>query len=245
MRTSVRWLLAAALLAAAPGCLWPFRKRDPNDPAGSPRIQDPDKRFAKPSINELEAEQAKPNNGLALRIRANKTDFEPGERIVVDLMLVNVTGGRSTEKARDIPVYFEVFAKDPKGNPAFWLVKFEIRCETTGRLHFVSGGDVQVPEDKRADYYHFLTLPPKAYVGRSFPFPGHLLALEPGHQYSIAAAYIVSEDYPFVIRNRDFTPEQVEMLGIDLAYARIWTGRLHSNRVRFRIKKRRRFLGLF
>jgi hypothetical protein len=243
MRSVVLTVLAASVLIGPAGCVF---KREPKDSAAKRLLgfDDARGRLRETSLEDLEKEQARPRGGLSLTISTNKATYEPGERIFLEVKLTNVTGGRSGMKARDIPVYFEVFAKGPQGNQQFWLIKPLLRSDKTGRVHFRSP-DFNVPADKRGDYYHFVTLPPGAFVGRSFGFPGRLLGLTPGEEYSFTVAYAVDEEFPHVILNRHFTPQQVELLGIKLAYVRIWTGRLSSNRAYFRIKRKRRFLGLF
>ena len=164
------------------------------------------------------------------------------EPVVLDVRVENRSGlsGDEKDKPRDVAVYFEPFAKTRKGRTAEWLFKFHVRSEADDRLVYRSP-DFTVEEDARADYYHFVNLPQHAYVGRRFAFPPANVRrwLKPG-QYTFVAAYQVSKDFPYVIINRHLTAKQVQLLGSKLAYARLWTGKLYSNPVTIRIRRKRR-----
>jgi hypothetical protein len=204
-------------------------------------FEDSQGRLREESVEDMEKQQAEARNGLQLTLRTTKDVYGPHDSIILEAQLRNVTGGRADKKPYDIPVYFEVFAVTPEGARAPWLLKPELRSEATGSVVY-RVADFKVPEKDRANYYHYVVLPPGAYVGHTFTFPGDWL--RPGRTFSFVCAYEVPEDYPYVIVNRQLTPEQVEQLGLKLAYVRVWTGRLFSNRVYFRIE-RKRFLGLF
>jgi len=157
---------------------------------------------------------------------------------------MNVTGGRSGAKGRDIPVYYEPFVKLPKRGPMEWLFKFRIQRESDGKVIYASP-KFSVDKDERAKYYHYVTLPEQAWIGRGFqlPKPSSGNWLEPGETYSLHVSYIVDDAYPMVIIDRHLTSSQVQMLGLKLAYVKVWTGTLHSAPVRFRVKaKKKRFL---
>lgn len=226
--------------------LWPWGKKrdDGQKPATKGAMGLPKKleeRFEKTTLDDVRSEISRARGGLRLVIKADRADYKLDEPIVLDLRLENVTGRRPDQKAHDIPVYFEPFAKTPRGNAAEWLFKFYIRSDADERVVYESPR-FKVSEQARAEYYHFVTLPQNAFVGRRFLFPPARVRdwLKPG-RYTFLASYEVSDDYPYVIRNRHFTGAQVELLGTKLAYARVWTGRLYSNRVPFRIKATKRW----
>ena len=186
-----------------------------------------------PDAKQTEKELARAKDGLALTLRTDKTEYQPGEGIILEVKIRNVSGTSPFGKPRDVHVYFEPFARDREGAPVPWLFRFHVREGKTGRLVYRSP-EADVRAEERDAYYHFVTLPPQAFVGRSFVFSTE--GLEPGQSYSLAVDYAVSKDYPYVIRNREFTAEQVQALGVKRAYVRVWTGRITSNRVVLRIQ---------
>jgi len=257
MRRVIPFVLAVMLAVGAAGCrmprLWPFggRRQAPTDlppppqPAEKGAIGLPkplEQRFKTETIDDLADEISRPRNGLQLTIRTNKTRYTTEEPIILDVRVENRSGMTNDErdKERDIPVYFEPFAKVKGGRSHEWLFKFHVRSEEDQRAVYRSQ-EFTVPESERGDYYHFVTLPPRAYVGRRFVFPPAKVRnwLKQG-RYSIIASYEVSKDFPYVIINRQFSAEQVKILGSKLAYARVWTGRLYSNRAVIEIRPKRR-----
>ncbi|MFP4056014.1 MAG: hypothetical protein ACLF0G_04015 [Candidatus Brocadiia bacterium] len=228
-RTTSR-LLAAILVPALCGCGWlgrgeDERREDDRDPLRRREI----------GLEEYEAEVARPVAGLSLNASLDKETYTPQEPVVLELRLQNVSGVVPRTKARDIPVYFEPFARVPEGGAAEWLFKFLIQSETEGKVVYRSP-DFEVPKDRLEDYYHYMTLPPRAFVGWRFRLRRG--SLEPG-RYSLLAWYEVNEDFRVII-NRDLTESQVELLGKEKAYVRVWTGKVFSNRVRFRVRPERR-----
>ena len=254
MRKAVPVVVAILLVAGLAGCglprLWPWRK---SQPPGLPEAPAPaekgamglpkplEQRFTKESIEELTSEISRTRNGLRLVISTDKTEYTMDEPIVLDMRLENRSGMSSEEndKARDISVYFEPFAKAPGGKPAEWLFKFHVRSEDNERTVYRSR-DFTVSDDDRAGYYHFMNLQQHAYVGRRFVFPpGNARNwLAPG-RYSFLVSYEVSDEFPYVIINRRLTAKQVQLLGSKLAYTRVWTGKLYSNRATVRIRRKR------
>jgi len=181
--------------------------------------------------------------GLQLVVRTDKDSYTTDEPVVLDVRLYNRTG-RSDEREdlpRDLSVYFEPFARNPRGRWAEWLFKFYVFELNRGRRHY-SSPRFDVPADHRDRYYHHVTLPPNAFVGRRFVFPAARTRnwLEPG-RYILLVTYEVSDDYRYVIINRDLTVRQAKLLGRDIAYTRVWTGRLISNVVAFRVQRKKRF----
>ncbi len=234
--------LVAALCMAAAGCgFWGKGRGEPDAAREVLGIEDREGRFRETTLEDVEQQLSRPKNGLRLTIRTSKEVYDRDEPIVLDVRLRNVSGVRPGDKGRDIPVYFEVFAQMPNGRRAPWLLKPTLRSEATGNILY-RVPDYEVPEEQRKKLYHYVVLPPEAYVGYTFTFPPNWL--RPGRTFSFICSYEVSDDYPYVIRNRNLSPEQVELLGLKLAYARVWTGRLHSNRAQFRIR-RKKFLGMF
>jgi hypothetical protein len=231
--------MAFLLLIGPSGCLGLWGKKRPSEAKRILGVEDP--RFKEAKLDDLDAEAAQPRAGLRLVIRTDKTEYRTDEPIVVELRLENVTGATRDDKGRDIPVYLEPFAKTPEGGEAEWLFKFDVRSEKDEKPAYRSP-EFGVPEAERGNYYHFVTLPPQSFVGREFSFPPALRRnwLKPG-RYRLRAAYLVSDDYPYVILNRHFTSAQVELLGSKLAYARVWTGRIDSNRITIRIKGSKRW----
>ena len=238
---AARTLLAGLLALGIAGCSWPFRKHAPEEenPFG---ISDP--RLRQMNVKDLDAQIAQPRSGLRLAIEADKADYSINEPIVVDVRLENVGNPQGPEKPRDISVYFEPVAQLPNGTPVEWLFRFELRADKGDQLIYQTP-PVKVSDSERASYYHYVTLPPQSFVGRRFVFwPQRARGLLKPGRYNLLCSYSVGEDYPYVILNRNFTAAQVEMLGTKLAYTRVWTGQLYSNRTEFRIK-RKRFLGIF
>ncbi len=232
-------LLATLGLVLATGCSWPW-SRQPSEVERLEALSGG--RFQELDLQGLEADLARPRGGLKLSISTNRTEYYVGEPIIVELRLENVGSPEPGKPPRDIPVYFEPVAHFRGGRQAEWLVNFFIRSESDGRAVYRSPR-VTVPDQQRASYYHYVVLPPHSYVGRRFVFwprraPG---LMRPG-RYSLRAIYSVSDDFAYVIVNKDLTAEQVEILGERLAYVRVWTGRLYSNKVEFRIKRKRRWL---
>ena len=255
MRQAAMWLLAALVVMGPTGCglgrLWPWGKRSAEGPPEAPQpaekgemgIPKPlEERFKHETIEQLASEISRTRNGLRLVISLPKTEFTPEEPIPLDVRIGNASGESNDErdKPRDIPVYFEPFAKAATGKAAEWLFKFHVRSGRDGRLVYNSPR-FTVPEADREEYYHFVTLPQRAYVGRRFVFPPAKARnwLQQG-RYSIIASYEVSKDFPYVIINRQFSAEQVKILGSKLAYTRVWTGRLYSNRAEIEVRPKRR-----
>jgi hypothetical protein len=186
---------------------------------------------------------ARARNGLRLVLRTNKTVYTVNEPIIIDVGVENVSGAsrEPNDKSRDIAVYFEPFAKTPRGRTAEWLFKFQIRAEGTERMIYRSP-DFEVKEEDRADYYHFVTLPPRTYIGRRFILPPpRSRNWLPRGAYSILVSYEVGEEFPYVIINRHLSAQQVQLIGRKLAYARVWTGKLYSNSVSLRVRRARRW----
>jgi len=255
MRIAKLSAVTALLVMCTAGCglprLWPWGKksdggvvssdkeiaRTPKGAMGLPKKLE--ERFEKTTLADVQSELSRSRGGLRLVIRTDKDEYKLDEPIVLDLRLENVTGRRPEDKARDIPVYFEPFAKTPRGGMAEWLFKFYIRSEADQRVVYESPR-FKVSEAARAKYYHFATLPSNAFVGRTFAFPAPRVRewLKPG-KYSFVVSYEVSDTYPYVIRNRKFSGPQVELLGTKLAYVRVWTGKLYSNRLVFRVKAKK------
>ena len=184
-----------------------------------------------------EGELARAKNGLALSVRTDKAHYEPHETIDLRATLRNVTGLRPGDKGRDIPVHVDVLAQTPKGRLAEWLLTLEVRDDETKEVVYRSP-ELRVPDIDRRKYHHVITLPPRVFVGWTFKFPP--MVFTPGRRYAILASYVVGDAYPHIIRHRDFTVEHVKLLGVKLAYHRIWTGRLVSNRAVVRIRPRPR-----
>jgi hypothetical protein len=214
-------------------------------------ISKDDRRVTEPSVSEkklvdLSARLSRPRGGLQLLIRSDKETYAMDEPIALDVELVNRTGlSRSRrDRPRDLSVYFEPLAKTPEGRSAEWLFKFYVFDMFSERARYRSP-QFDVPAEKRGDYYHHVTLPPGAFVGRRFVFPPGQAGdwLQPG-RYILLVTYEVSHDYPYVIINPELTSRQAEQLGTELAYTRVWTGALYSNVVAFRVEGKR-FLGIF
>jgi hypothetical protein len=255
-RSAVRriaWLgVTVVLVAGLGGCgglrLWPWGKRRAQGqarpaPKGAMGLPKPvESRLREETLEDIEADLSRARGGLRLVVDMEKTEYRLDEPIVLDVRLENHTAEGQEKKPRDLAVYFEPFAKTPRGGRAEWQFKFYVRSEKDERLHYESPR-FTVPEAARADYYHFVTLPPLSFVGRKFVFPPARVRnwLGPG-RYSFLVSYQVSDDYPYVILNRHFTAEQVELLGTKLAYKRVWTGKLYSNRISFRVRRKRRWL---
>jgi len=239
MRCTVGIVLAATVALGLAGCTRPPRER--NDSPTKAAGEASDTRFQPLTPEEDQAITARPRGGLRLVIRSEKTEYAMDQPIVVDLRLENVTSPGEGDKARDIPVYFEPFAETPKGGRAEWLFKFFLQREEDDKLVYRSP-EFELPRGKRDDYYHFVTLPPQAFVGRRFFFPPARFRkwLEPG-RYSLLASYAVGEPFSYILINRHLSGKHAELLGKKLAYKRVWTGRLYSNRVRFRIRGKRRW----
>jgi len=251
-RVAGRLLAAAVALLSLGLCgcgdpLWPvslaWRKTTPSA-RRQLGLREEDDRFKELDEESLEAEVAKPRQGLRLSVRTDKPSYQIGEPIMVDVRLENVSTAQSPQGARDIPVYFEPVARAKEGAAVEWLFKFQIRSDHDQRLIYRSP-EVKVAEADRANYYHYVVLPPQAFVGRRFVFwPMRVRALTRPGTYSLVARYAVDEDSAFVILNRNFTSAQVELIGPKLAYVRVWTGEVFSNRATFRIE-RKKFLGIF
>ncbi len=240
MRSIILVLVAALIAAGMPGCGLLRRKQGKSASEKLLGFEDGRGRIRETSLDDMEKQQARARGGLQLIVRASKEEYKPDEAIVLDCMIRNVTGGRSGKKERDIPVYFEVFAKMANGQRAPWLLKPVLVSEKTGSVVY-RVPDFKVSRGERG--HRFVTLPPQAYVGYTFTFPGNWL--RPGRRFSFTCSYEVPEDFPYVIRDPRFSDEQIDILGTDRAYVRVWTGRLHSGRATFRIRRKRRFLGLF
>ena len=240
MNRRVTTLLVGALAIGVAGCGL-FRGRE--DEGRVKRVLGvDDERFREVDLENLDDTLAKPQNGIKLTIQLDKAEYKVGEPIVADVRIENVGTGTGAERPRDIPVYFEPLAQTPGGAMVEWQLKFRIRSESTQKLVYRSP-EVKVAEADRVNYYHFVTLPPHSFIGRRFVFwPTRARALMTSGRYSLVASYEVGNEYPYVILNRNFTASQVKLLGTKLAYTRVWTGRVHSNRVDFRIKRKKRFI---
>ena len=238
MRKTLPCVLAAAFAALA-GCT-PFWNR--TEPASKRVLGVTDPRIREMTIETAEAEMARPQGGLRLVIDTDRKVYRMDEPIVLDVRLENITGSEPKEEGRDIAIYYEPFAKTPEGEQAEWLFRFVLRSESDGEIVYQSR-EFEVKEKDRGGYYHYVTLPPQSFVGRKFVSRPARVGnwLKPG-RYSFIVDYAVSEDYPYVIVNRQLSQSQVTELGLKLAYVRVWTGRLYSNRVEFRIRGARRFL---
>ncbi|MBM4038793.1 MAG: hypothetical protein FJ290_09785 [Planctomycetes bacterium] len=239
--------LTATLALVGAGCglvRWPLpwpRRREPAPAKKALGLDHEDVKELSPEA--LDAEIARAKNGLRLTLRTDKTAYQINEPILVDVRLENVTSPQ-TLNARDIPVYFEPIARVREGRAMEWLFKFQIRTDDGQRLIYQSP-DIKVPEADRAEYYHYVTLPPESFVGRRFIFlPSLARGLTNPGTYSLVAAYVVDDDFAEVIINRHLTAQQVQLLGTKLAYVKVWTGHVYSNRVTFHVK-RKRFLGIF
>lgn len=197
-------------------------------------------------LEDISARLARPRDGLQLLIRTDKATYRPDEPIVLDVQLINRSGRRRMrgDHRRDLSVYFEPFATTPEGGAAEWLFKFHIFEVYGGRPRYHSPR-FKVPQEARADYYHHVTLPPAAFVGRRFILPPARERnwLEPGLHF-IVVAYEVSDEFPYIVITPEMTAQQAHALGTDVAYTRVWTGKLYSNIVTFDIR-RPRVLGLF
>lgn len=254
MRTLTLLALCIAALAC-PGCGWLRRKKadgkpEPLKPSerGALGLPKPlEERFRQETLDDLDADTARTRKGLRLVARSLKDEYAPDEPIIINVQLQNRTGATKAPKdePRDLSVYFEPFVRvgktrGGKARSAEWLFKFHIRAEKGPRVVYRSPR-FEVPAAERANYYHYVILPKQAYVGRRFTFPPARTRdwLAPG-TYSILISYEVDDKFPLVIRNRHFTQEQVQILGTDLAYTRIWTGKVQSNRVTFTIRGKRR-----
>ena len=211
------------------------------------RSYDPD------ALAQLSERVAQPRMGLQLVIRTDKPSYAMDEPIVLDVSLLNRTGESRDrrDRPRDLSLYFEPLAKTPEGDPAEWLFKFRIFQPDLSLARGAQGATrysspaFDVPADQRGAYYHYADLPPASYLGRRFVLPPARVNrwLEPGPTL-LVATYEVNEDYPYVILNHEFTARDVEALGTDLAYTRVWTGKLCSNIVTVQIR-RDKILGLF
>lgn len=245
MMRLLRFAMASAFLLAAGGCAWLPRipwLGGKQEPAAKKALGLDDERITELDERGLDAELARPKHGLRLTIRTDKAVYQVGEPIVVDLRIENIT--TSQETARDIPLYFEPVARTRDGGAIEWLFRFQIHAEPDQRLVYRSP-DVKVPDADRADYYHYVVLPPQSYVGRRFIFwPARARGLLNPGPYTIRAAYQVGEDSAYVIINRNLTAQQVELLGTKLAYVRVWTGQVFSNPVTFQVQ-RKKLWGLF
>ena len=197
-----------------------------------------------PKPEDLPRQLSLPRSGLQLVVRADKETYRLDEPIVLDVKLVNRTGWQRNrrDKRRDLSVYFEPFAKTADGKRAEWLFKFHVFDQFREGARYQSPR-FDVPPTQRANYYHHITLAPRAFVGRSFVLPPARAGnwLEPG-DYFILVSYEVSNDYPYVILNREFTSRHAELLGTDTAYTRVWTGKLYSNPVVFSVRGNKRFV---
>ncbi len=243
MRKKLPLVLPALLAIGVAGCGWrlPWGSRKP--PSAREVLGVDDERFKELDEASLDAELSRPRNGLRLTIRTDKHSYAIGEPVIVDVRLENVTTLQGADKARDVPVYFEPVAYTRDGRVIEWLFKFEFRSEPDARPVYRSR-DVKIAEDARENYYHYVVLPPHSFVGRRFTFhPSRLRALTRPGRYSILASYAVGEDSADVILHRRLTAQQVEMLG-KLAYLRVWTGQVYSNRATFQVK-RKKILGIF
>jgi hypothetical protein len=234
MKRSTLCLAATLAVFGAAGCSW-FQK------AGAPaakRAGPAGGKLRESTLDDIEAEASRPRAGLRFVVSLDKPTYTPDQPIVLDLRLENITGGSPKDEGRDISVYFEPFAKMPDGEMGEWLFKFAVRSEKDEEIRYRSP-EFDVKEADRAQYYHYVTLPPQSFVGRRFVFPPARSRnwLEPG-RYTILVSYNVSEDYPYVIINRYLTSAHAEALGLKLAYVRVWTGQVFSNRVAFAIRKR-------
>ena len=202
----------------------------------------PEERF-----RDISARLCRPRDGLLLFARTDKEVYRPDEPIILDVQLWNRTGTtrQRGDKSRDLSVYFEPFAQAPNGKPAEWLFKFHVFNIQDSEPCYKSP-QFEVPPDKRGDYYHAVTLPPGACIGRRFVFPpaNNRKWLKDGHHFFLLS-YEVGDDYPYVILNPQFTALQAKALGPDLAYTKVWTGKLFSNIALFRIRSPKRFLGIF
>jgi len=244
---NIRQALATAplLALALAGCTLPAFLRGGKQPTVRDElgIAPGDERFREVTPEALDADLARPRNGLRLVIRTDKQAYNIGEPIIVDIRLENVSGAQSPTQARDIPVYFEPLARTRQG-VVEWLFKFQIRRDADQRIIYQSP-NVKVPLTDRAQYYHHVTLPPHSFVGRRFVlWPSRARGLMQPGSYALVATYVVDDDSAYVIINRHLTAEQVQIIGQKLAYVRVWTGQLFSNRVVFRVK-RKRWLGIF
>jgi hypothetical protein len=197
-------------------------------------------------IQDLSARLARPQNGLQLLIRTDKEVYDPDEPILLDVQLINRTGvtGFRADKPRDLSVYFEPMATRPGGGSAEWLFKFFVFDVYSGEPRYQSPR-FEVPAERRGPYYHYATLAPRSFVGRQFVLPpaSDRNWLKPGVQF-IIVSYEVSNEYPYVVITPQLTAYQAKALGTDTAYTKVWTGRLYSNAVTFRIQ-RPKLLGLF
>ncbi len=248
MRRIIPFGLALAILLGAGGCnLLPKLPQLPflggaKEPSAKKALGLEDERITELDSAGLDSEMSKPKHGLRLTMRADKASYQVGEAVVVDLRIENIT--TSQETARDIPVYFEPVARTRESGAIEWLFKFHINSEPDQRLVYRSP-DIKVPEADRADYYHYVVLPPQSFVGRRFIFwPARARGLMTPGRYTIRAAYQVSEDSAYVIINRHLSAQQVELLGTKLAYVRVWTGQVFSNPVTF-VVERKKLLGIF
>lgn len=195
---------------------------------------------------DLSARIARPRDGLQLLMRTDKEVYGPDEPIAVDVQLVNRTGQQRfhRDRPRDLSIYFEPVAETPGGGEAEWQFNFHIFEIYSGKARYHSP-KFEVPEEARQRYYHHVTLPPGAFVGRRFIFPPPRQQgwLEPGDHF-IVASYQVSDEYPYVIISPRLTAHHAKALGTEKAYTRVWTGRIFSNIVTFRVS-RGGGLGLF
>jgi len=238
-------LLAAAFLAlAAAGCGWlPWLGRA-KEPTAKEVLGVDDDRFKELDEEAIDIELARAKNGLRVTIRTDKPAYQLGEPIIVDIRLENVSAAGGGQNARDIPVYFEPVVHTRDGRAVEWLFKFQIRTDRDMRLVYRSP-DVKVPLDARDDYYHYVVLPPQSFVGRRFIFsPRQARGLTNPGRYSLMASYAVGDDSAQVIISNRLTDEQAKLLTDKIAYVRVWTGQIFSNRVTFDVK-RKKFLGLF
>jgi hypothetical protein len=181
---------------------------------------------------------AQPKNGLQLVARTDKETYRPDERITLDVELVNASGSRRGrgDRPRDLTVYFEPVARNAQGESAEWLLKFYAYELYTGRARYTSPR-IRVPVEERAGLHHYVTLPPGGFVGRRFSFAPAREWLEPGEHFFLVT-YEVADDCAHVILSPELTHEQVKALGNELAYRPVWTGRVYSNLVFFRVRPR-------
>jgi len=241
MKNRLSSLLTVLAIFALAGCSWMQRGGTrPTNVAPGTRGQ-----LHESTIEEIEAEASRPRSGLRLAASLNKAVYRTDEPFVLDVRLVNVTGGSPKEEPHDIPVYFEPFAKMSDGERGEWLFKFIIRSEKDEEVCYHSP-EFDVKEADRANYYHYVILPKDSFIGRLFAFPPAKSPiwrgrLTPG-RYNMLVSYTVSEDYPYVIINRNLTPEHAQALGDKLAYIHVWTGQIFSTRIAFTIQKRRGWL---